>query len=312
MEIEDRQANSERLSFDAYGLDLAVTVAPVAWGKGRWPTVDWIGDELIQVRRLDDAGSLALIRVTQDDAGVLQVSGFAEREPAEDWLRRTLGWQREAPAIDDPVVRQWMSTFPGMRPWAHGSLQQSLLTVIIGQGVTVQAGAVLERRVAEIHSPGIEFAGRRFLPFPSVEQLAETPVERLRATGLTGRRSEGITKVARIAAEGGVPTDDAARANPIEVMTRLRELPMIGPWSAAAALLWGIASDDAHVTGDVALLRAAKQAYDRPDLTLKTLDVLADAWKPGRAWAARALWLSLLGPAPITTGAQAFGPDSDK
>ena len=300
------------MTFDAHGLDLAVTAGPVAWGKGRWPSVDWIDNELIQVRRVNEAGRLGLVRARQTESGAVRVSGFSDSIRAEAWLRRTLGWQRVAPVIDDPVVTKWMAAFPGMRPYAHGSLQQGLLTVIIGQGVTVQAGAVMERRVAEIHSDGIEFAGRMFFPFPSVPQLAETSVERLRATGLTWKRAEGIVKVAQIAADGGVPDDELGFADPIGVIAQLKELPRIGPWSAAAALLWGIGSGDAHVTGDVALLRAARLAYDRPELTLKTLDVLADSWRPGRAWAARALWLSLLGPAPITPGVQAFGLTSDK
>ncbi len=298
--------------FPANGLDLATTVAPVAWGQGRWPSVDWIGGEFVQVRRLGESGELGLIRTLQPDQATLVVSGFAEPEEAADWMTRSLGWRRTPPVIDDPVVAEAMRAFPGLRPYAHGSLHQGLLTVIIGQGVTVQAGAVMERRVAEIHSTGLEFGGRRFLPFPSAEQLAETPVERLRATGLTWRRAEGIVKVARHVADGDVPDDQAAHADPEGVARRLIALPMIGPWSAAAALLWGIGSDDAHVSGDVALLRAARREYDRPELTLKTLDSLAEAWRPARAWAARALWLRLLGPAPITSEPRAFGPRSDK
>lgn len=298
--------------FPANGLDLAVTVAPVAWGKGRWPSVDWIDGEFVQVRRLGASGDLGLIRVRQPDPATLAVSGFTDSAEAADWLRRTLGWGRIPPAIDDPVVADAMRAFPGMRPYASGSLHQGLLTVIIGQGVTVQAGAVMERRVAEIHSDGFEFGGRRFLPFPSAEQLAETPVERLRETGLTWKRAEGIVKVARHVADGDVPDDQAAHADPEGVVKQLIALPMIGPWSAAAALLWGIGSDDAHVSGDVALLRAARREYDRPELTLKTLDTLAEAWRPARAWAARALWLRLLGPAPITSEPRAFSPRSDK
>ncbi|MEZ4495235.1 MAG: hypothetical protein R2845_00290 [Thermomicrobiales bacterium] len=122
--------------------------------------------------------------------------------------------------------------------------------MIMGQGVTVQAGAVLERRVALLHSPGIEIEGRRFIPFPRIEQLAETPVEQLRSTGLTDGGAEGIVKVARLILEGAIPSDDEVAADPDGSIARLKALPMIGPWSAAAALLWGVASDDAHVTSD--------------------------------------------------------------
>lgn len=285
--------------FAAEGLDLAMTVAPVAWGKGRWPSVDWIGGELVQIRQSSAKTEFALVRARQSTDGTLVVSGFQQRADAGNWLRTTLGWERIPPAIEDPVVAMHAARFAGMRPYAHGcSLAQALMTVIIGQGVTVQGGAVLERRLASLHSPGVEYAGRSFYPFPSAEQLATMPVEHVRSTGLTGRRAEGIVRIARLELDGSVPSAEDARADPERTISRLRELPMIGPWSAAAALLWGIGSDDAHVTGDVALLRAARLAYERPEMTLKELDQLAEAWRPARAWAARWLWLHLLGPAP--------------
>jgi 3-methyladenine DNA glycosylase/8-oxoguanine DNA glycosylase len=34
-------------------------------------------------------------------------------------------------------------------------------------------------------------------------------------------------------------------------------------------------------------------------MTLRELDRLAERWRPARGWAARALWLMLLGPAPL-------------
>ncbi len=300
-------------AFPAQGLDLAMTAAPVAWGKGRWPSVDWIGGELIQVRRMQDGDGLELVQVRQESDGQLLVTGFQDQHDAADWLRATLGWERRLPRFGDPVVEALGRRFPGLRPYAHGcSLAQALMTVIIGQGVTVQGGAVLERRVAALHSDGIAHAGRVFLPFPTAQQLAGTPVERLRATGLTGKRAEGIVQIARIALEGGIPSADDARNDPERTLVEVRNLPMIGPWSAAAALLWGIGSDDAHVTGDVALLRAVRQAYGDDDLTLKGLDVLADAWRPARAWAARLLWLNLLGPAQTDATEQALSIRSDK
>jgi 3-methyladenine DNA glycosylase/8-oxoguanine DNA glycosylase len=291
--------NETAFAFPADGLDLAATAAPVAWGQGRWPTVDWIDAALVQVRRHPGGDQLSLIRVEQQRDSRLVVRGFEQQDEAEAWLRRTMGWGRTPPSIDDAVIAGILRSAPGLRPFAHGSLAQALLTVIIGQGVTVQAGAVMERRVAELHSTGIEYQGRRLIPFPDPGDLAHTPVEWLRATGLTWRRAEGMTQVARTAAEGGLPSEEEARADPDETIRRLRALPMIGPWSAAAALLWGLAIDDAHVTGDAALLRAAKQEYNRPDLTLRSLDALAESWRPGRGWAARALWLRLLGPAPV-------------
>ncbi len=75
----------------------------------------------------------------------------------------------------------------------------------------------------------------------------------------------------------------------------LLRLPAVGPWTANSALLWGVGAPDAHPTGDVALLRAARAAFANPDLDLKGLDHRAETWRPARGWAARLLWTGLLG-----------------
>ena len=284
------------IELPARGLDLAITAAPVAWGKGRWPSVDWIGGELIWCLPGGEGGRL--IRVRQEEPERLRIDGFAERAEAEAWAKRSLGWGAERPALGEPVAARQLEAAPGLRPYASGSLVQGVLTAIIGQSITVQAAAVTERRVAALYSAGQAYGGRTLYPFPPVEQLAATDPARLRETGLTWRRAEAIVAIARIAADGGILSDGAARSAPEAALSALRELPLVGPWTAASALLWGLGLDDAHPTGDVALLRAARQAYAAPDMTLRELDRLAEQWRPARAWAARALWLMLLGPAP--------------
>lgn len=77
----------------------------------------------------------------------------------------------------------------------------------------------------------------------------------------------------------------------------LRTLPLVGPWTAASALLWGPGEPDAYPRGDVVLLRAARLAYDQDEMTMNDLDRIAEGWRPYRAIASRLLWTGLLGPA---------------
>jgi 3-methyladenine DNA glycosylase/8-oxoguanine DNA glycosylase len=287
------------IELPADGLDLPVTAAPVAWGKGRWPSVDWIANELIWCLPAEAGGRL--IRVRQRTAASIEIAGFGARSDAAAWAGRSLGWGRRPPLLGEPVAAGQLADAPGLRPYASGSITQGVLTSIIGQSISVQAAAVTERRVTALYADGIAFGGRQFYPFPAAEQLASTAPARLRETGLTWRRAEAIVAIARLAADGALPPDDAARADPDRALAALRELPLVGPWTAASALLWGLGVDDAHPTGDVALLRAARRAYDRPEMTLRDLDRLAEQWRPARGWAARALWLMLLGPAPVVS-----------
>jgi 3-methyladenine DNA glycosylase/8-oxoguanine DNA glycosylase len=269
------------ITLPARGLDLPVTAAPVAWGKGRWPSVDWLHGELAWC--LPEGPTGRLIRVRQERPETLSIAGFADSAETEAWATRCLGWGAEPPELGEPVASQALADAPGLRPYASGSLAQGVLTAIIGQSITVQAAAVTERRVAALFSCGQEYAGRTLYPFPPVERLAGTEPVRLRETGLTWRRAEAIVAIARIAADAGLQPDDDARADPDRALALLRELPLVGPWTAASALLWGLGLDDAHPTGDVALLRAARQAYGAPEMTLRELDRLAEQWRPARS-----------------------------
>jgi 3-methyladenine DNA glycosylase/8-oxoguanine DNA glycosylase len=107
-----------------------------------------------------------------------------------------------------------------------------------------------------------------------------------------------LVEIGRAAAAGALPDEITALADPDAARSHLRRLPLVGPWTAESALLWGIGLDDAHPTGDAALLRAARAAYGEPGLDFAELDRRAEGWRPARGWAARLLWTELLGAAP--------------
>ena len=114
----------------------------------------------------------------------------------------------------------------------------------------------------------------------------------IRESGVTTKRAEALVAVGALFASE--PARAAFEADPIAGVERLISISGIGPWTIQSALLWGIAAPDAHPTRDVALLRAARVHY--PDIAdLKDLDRVSERWKPYRGWAARLLWLDLLG-----------------
>lgn len=275
---------------------LAATCAPVAWSRGRWPNEDWIDGELLWVGR--EAGRIVTRLVREAEPGLLLISG--DRDPAHDrgWARRVLAIDRHAPDIADPVVAGIAARHPGMRPFNAGSLFDGLIGCIVGQSITVAAAATVEARLCALFHEGIEFRGRRFWVKPPPEQLADADPARIRETGVTWKRAEAIVAAARAALNGELPSDDAALANSDEARRSLRALPLIGPWTAESALLWGLGHGDAFPPNDVALLRAARQAYGEAEMAHRDLNRMAEGWRPGRGWASRWLWTALLGVAP--------------
>ncbi|HET8524937.1 MAG TPA: hypothetical protein VFL82_17020 [Thermomicrobiales bacterium] len=276
---------------------LAATCGPVAWGRDRWPNVGWQDGSFIWAGWEGDEVVWRSVAQPAGDRSALLVQGSASPDDDAAWLARCLGTEAPAPDFADSVLRRLQVSFAGLRPYAAGSLFEGLISSIAGQSISVAAAAVAQARLAALFHPGIEVAGRRFLPFPRVEQLAESEPAFIRQSGVTWRRAEAIVAAARAELAGRLPTAVDANHDPDAARSALRALPLVGPWTAESALLWGLGAADAHPTGDVALLRAVRLAYDRPEITLKELDTLADAWRPARAWAARLLWTNLLGPA---------------
>jgi 3-methyladenine DNA glycosylase/8-oxoguanine DNA glycosylase len=209
-----------------------------------------------------------------------------------------LGEDVYLPEFTDPVIQELARRFPGLRPMSDGSLFDGLLTSIIGQSISVAAAAVTQAKLCALLGEGIELDQRQFHALPDATILAGTPTELIRRSGVTWKRAEAIVHAAQRQLAGDLPNDAWAREHPEETVQQLLSLPGVGRWTAESAVLWGIGAPDAHPTNDVALLRAAKFAYNRPEMTLRDLDVLAEQWRPGRALAARLLWTNLFGPAP--------------
>jgi 3-methyladenine DNA glycosylase/8-oxoguanine DNA glycosylase len=273
----------------AFRLD--ISVGPAAWVGERSPRHAWIDDSLVWCGREGECPVWR--RVRQWRPGRLEIEGTAEPALDPEWVANTLHPEAMVEHWDEPLLDEIGARFPGLAPYGDGSLFEGLVTSIVGQSISVAAAAVTQYRLAFLFDPGVEIMGRRFSPLPSAAQLADASVELIRSSGVTTRRAEALKRIGRIAEDGLLPSDDRARNDPDAVERELLDLPLVGPWTAKSTLLWGVGAPDAWPSGDVALLRALKHATGGDDLTLKTMDALAEGWRPHRGIAARLLWANL-------------------
>lgn len=272
---------------------LRETCAPVWWVGQRSPRHAWINDTLIVVEGLDK--HVLWREVTQPGPGILHMSSPPTEESGTAWARRVLGTGVDMPDWTDPVLRMLAARSPGMCPHSDGSLFAGIITGIIGQSVSLASAAAAQRKLDMAFHPGIEQHGRMFYPLPIASQLADASVDLIRTSGVTWKRAEALQFIAREQVARRIPTDEEARIAPEEATSDLLSLPMVGKWTAQSVLLWGIGAPDAHPTGDVALLNAARKAYGKPAMTMKELDALSETWRPNRGIGARLLWANLFG-----------------
>ncbi len=275
---------------------LSQTCGPVAWVGQRSPRHVWDAGRLTWVGWEGDR--VAWRTACQPRAGSIDITGTAAQQGDAEWGSTVLGLEIALPAFDDPVIVALANRFPGLHPYCDGSLFDGIVTAIVGQSISLASAAMTQGRLAALFAEPVVLHAHAFHPLPTAAHLAESSIELIRTSGVTWKRAEGIRNAAREMVAGRLPSDADARNDPEEAVRALVTLPLVGRWTAESAVLWGIGAPDAHPTGDVALLRAARRAYERPEMTLKELDRLAEGWRPGRGLAARLLWTDLFGPAP--------------
>lgn len=274
---------------DAYRLE--VSAGPALWVGDRSPRHAWIDDALVWCGR--EGERVVWRRVRQDSPGTLVIEGSADPALDSGWVRDTLHPANVVIDWSEPLIASIASRFPGLAPYGDGSLFEGIVTSVVGQSISVAAAAVTQHRLAALFGGGVVVDGRVFTPLPSPSLLADASVDLIRSAGVTTRRAEALKRIATIAADGGLPSDERARRDPDAVERELLDLPQVGPWTAKSALLWGVGAPDAWPSGDVALLRAVRHATGDYAITLKSMDALAEPWRPYRGNAARLLWTNL-------------------
>ena len=167
--------------------------------------------------------------------------------------------------------------------WSREPGFETLVRIILEQQVSLaSAEAALGRliRVAGAVEPG------------AIVAAGEEP---LRVAGLTRQKARYLVGLARNVLDGTLDLDVVARASDDEARARLTSVLGIGRWTADIYLLMALGRPDVWPTGDLALAGAMRRAKGLDTLpTNPAQEVIAEAWRPWRAVAARLLWHAYL------------------
>jgi AraC family transcriptional regulator of adaptative response / DNA-3-methyladenine glycosylase II len=156
---------------------------------------------------------------------------------------------------------------------------------ILGQRITVKGATTLAGRLAEkLGRPvsGWERHGlTRLAPRPT--DLVDADLE---ALGLPQARANAIRTLARGVMDGTLRLDASQGLG--DLVTRLCEVPGLGPWTAHYIAMRALGEPDAFPASDLGLRKAAGNGA--MPLSTSELERMAEAWRPWRAYAAVALW----------------------
>jgi DNA-3-methyladenine glycosylase II len=126
---------------------------------------------------------------------------------------------------------------------------------------------------------------------PTAEAVLGTPIDRLRAVGLSGNKAASIADLALKATDGTVPLDRLDELSDAEIVDRLSKVRGIGRWTAEMFLIFQLHRPDVWPVDDYGIRKgfAAIHGLSAPP-TPKALDALGEIYRPYRSVAAWYCW----------------------
>ena len=192
----------------------------------------------------------------------------------------------------DKALKPMLRKYPGVRvPGAWDGFEVTI-RAILGQQISVKAATTIAGRIAEkygerLELPGSNIEGGLSHLFPTPERLMRA---RLQNIGLVRSRAETIRRVSAAVVNGDLQFDVAQ--DPEQFCEALKSIKGVGDWTAQYVAMRALKNPDAFPGSDLGLIKAI--AY--PDrVTPKELTIMAEEWRPWRAYAAMLLWSSLPG-----------------
>ena len=167
---------------------------------------------------------------------------------------------------------------------------EGLARGILGQQVSVAGASTMTDRLVRLFARPVRGAPRSgFLAFPTAGDVAEAGADRLRALGLTNARAATLATAARHIADGVLDLEALRRTPGAEAQSALTGLPGIGPWTASYVRMRALGDRDAFPAADLGVIKAMSAAgVDR-----KSIESVAERWRPWRGYATLHLWASL-------------------
>ena len=189
---------------------------------------------------------------------------------------------RELAAIDPDLAG--IAERHGPPPlWTREPGFETLVRIILEQQVSLASAEAARQRL--VAAAGAVEPG-------SIVAAGE---DALRDAGLTRQKARYLVGLARDVLDGRLDLAVVAKADDDEARARLTSVLGIGRWTADIYLLMALGRPDVWPAGDLALAGAMRRAKGLDTLpTNPDQVVIAEAWRPWRAVAARVLWHAYL------------------
>ncbi len=184
----------------------------------------------------------------------------------------------------DPILRALIVQVGSCRLRPRRQYFATLCDSIISQQLSARAAATIFARFAAL------FPTRHATPYA----VANTPVLRLRAAGLSPQKAGYVKGLAAGFSDGHIQPRHFPRQSNEEIITALSSVKGIGRWTAEMFLIFSLNRLDVLPVDDLGIRKAVKRWYVLRDLPSPTkLRKIAQPWTPYETLACWYLWQSL-------------------
>ncbi|HEY8739643.1 MAG TPA: DNA-3-methyladenine glycosylase 2 family protein [Candidatus Dormibacteraeota bacterium] len=181
----------------------------------------------------------------------------------------------------DPVMAAHIARAgPFQRRPSHGDYFKALARSIVFQQLAGKAAAAIHGRFEQA-------VGGDVTP----EAVLATPVDALRASGLSGAKATSLIDLANKVVEGVVTLAGIEAHDDEEIIARLSTVRGIGRWTAEMFLLFELGRLDVWPVGDLAIRAGWGLIYDlQAAPTMKEVGPMGDKFRPYRTIPAWYCW----------------------
>jgi DNA-3-methyladenine glycosylase II len=228
------------------------------WHEGRYRRLHETADGLVLIE-VRNRGS-----IDEPDLRLGMLAGApapATKRALTAGARKMLGLDADpapltAAALRVPALRSTALALRGFRPPRFASLFDTFAGVVPFQQLSLDAGTAILSRFVERFAKTLEFEGVRYFTMPAPGDVADARLPSLQKCGLSRTKAESLRRLARLVIDGTVDERRLAKLPTAAALEVLRELPGIGPWSAALVMLRGFGRMDVFPPGDSGAARS--------------------------------------------------------
>lgn len=189
-------------------------------------------------------------------------------------------------AKNDPVFAPLVEQYGlcTMRP--HKNYYQELVDSIIGQQLSVKAGASITKRFVALFGDS----------FPTPQAILTKSVDELRTAGLSRAKAAYIRDLAQHVVDGKVKFDHLDNLSNEEVIRELLPVKGIGEWTVHMFLMFCMGRLDVLAIGDLGIKNGVKKLYGLdhvPSPEEITAVAKKNNWHPYESVACWYIWQSL-------------------